>query len=56
MLQGTIMATEEPKYEVIEKNDEFEIRNYSTYLVAQTKVTGEPDEMGKKAFKILFNY
>ncbi|CAA6814288.1 MAG: Heme-binding protein, partial [uncultured Sulfurovum sp.] len=42
--------------EVIEKNDEFEIRNYSTYLVAQTKVTGEPDEMGKKAFKILFNY
>lgn len=56
MLQGAVMAIEEPKYEVIEKSDEFEIRNYSPYLVAQTKVTGEPDEVGKKAFKILFKY
>jgi len=56
MLQGTVMAIEEPKYSVVEKNDAFEIREYTPYLVAQTKVTGESDEMGRKAFKILFNY
>ncbi|CAA6801031.1 MAG: Heme-binding protein [uncultured Sulfurovum sp.] len=56
ILQGTLMAIEEPKFTVIEKNDTFEIRKYSSYLVAETEVSGEFDEMGKKAFKILFKY
>lgn len=55
-LKGTLMAIEEPKYTVIEKNEIFEIRKYDPYLVAQTKVTGEFDEMGTTAFKILFKY
>ena len=55
-LKGTLMAIEEPKYTVIEKNETFEIREYGPYLVAQTQVTGEFDEIGTKAFKILFKY
>lgn len=50
------MAIEEPKYIVIQKNDMFEIREYAPYLVAQTEVTGTFDEMGGKAFRILFKY
>jgi hypothetical protein len=55
-LKGTLMAIEEPKYSIIEKNDTFEIREYNSYVVAQTVVTGTFDEMGKKAFRILFKY
>ena len=55
-LKGTLMAIEEPKYSVIEKNDTFEIREYAPYIVAQTEVKGTFDEMGGKAFKILFKY
>jgi hypothetical protein len=50
------MAIEEPKYTIIEKNDTYEIRKYAPYLVAQTEVHGAFDEMGRKAFRILFNY
>jgi hypothetical protein len=56
ILKGTLMAIEEPKYTVIQKNDTFEIREYASFLVAQTEVTGSFDEMGGKAFRILFKY
>lgn len=56
ILKGTLMAIEEPKYTLIEKNDTFEIREYAPYVVAQTEVTGTFDEMGKQAFRILFKY
>lgn len=50
------MAIEEPKYTLIEKNDTFELRAYASYVVAQTEVTGSFDNMGSKAFRILFKY
>ena len=50
------MAIEEPKYAVIQKNDTFELRTYTSYVVAQTEVTGDYDDMGGKAFRILFKY
>lgn len=50
------MAIEEPKYTVTQKNDTFEIRAYAPYVVAQTEVTGDYDDMGGKAFRILFKY
>lgn len=56
IVKGTLMAIEEPQYTVIEKNDTFEIREYAPFLVAQTEVTGTFDDMGGKAFKILFKY
>ncbi|CAA6823483.1 MAG: Heme-binding protein [uncultured Sulfurovum sp.] len=56
ILQGALMAIEEPNYIVVQTNDTYEIRKYNSYLVAQTKVSGSFDEMGKKAFNILFKY
>lgn len=56
VLKGTLMAIEEPKYTVIEKNNTFEIREYAPYVVAQTEVTGTFEEMGGKAFRILVKY
>ena len=56
MIQGALMAIEEPKYTLIEKNDTYELRSYAPYIVAQTEVTGNYDEMGNKAFRILFKY
>lgn len=55
-LKGVIMAIEEPQYTLIEKNTMFEIREYTSYIVAQTEVTGDFDSMGSKAFRILFKY
>ena len=55
-LKGLLMATEEPKYTLIQKNEVFEIREYAPYLVAQTEVTGTFDEIGGKAFRILVKY
>ena len=56
VLKGTLMAIEEPKYTVIEKNDTYEIRKYAPYVVAQTEVTGTFEEMGGQAFRILVKY
>ena len=56
ILGATLMATEEPKYQVVEKIGRIEIREYEPYLVAQTKVYGSFDQAGNQAFRILFQY
>lgn len=48
LFQGVVMATEEPKYRVVQKYDDFEIREYDPYLIAQTKVTGSYSERGSQ--------
>lgn len=50
------MAFEQPKYEVLEKYEEFELREYAPYLVAETVVEGEFEETPDRAFSVLFNY
>ena len=55
-LGGTAMATEEPDYRVIAEYGDFEVRHYAPYLVAETEVTGEFDEVGSTAFGVLFDY
>jgi len=56
LLEGFVMAIEEPKYTVIKDYGVFELRDYAPYIVAQTKVTGKPEDMGSKAFKTLAGY
>ncbi len=56
LLSSNVMAIEEPKYKVIKEYDEFEIREYDSYLVAETEVEETFDEAGNKAFKLLFDY
>ena len=50
------MATEEPKYDVLSSTDEYEIRRYEPYIVAETDVEGPYRNAGNKAFNILAGY
>lgn len=50
------MAYEQPKYSVLEKLDEIEIRQYSEFLVAEAEVGGNREESGNAGFRILAAY
>jgi len=50
------MAVEEVKYEVIEKEGKFEIRDYAPHIIAEILVDGSLEDAGNKAFKALFGY
>lgn len=56
LLGGSAMAIEKPRYEVVERRDGFEIRQYPSYVVAETEVTGDPDSVGNEAFSRLAGY
>lgn len=56
ILGGGAMATEEPTYEVVRTYDEFELRRYASYLVAETEVEGDFAAAGNLAFRTLFRY
>ena len=49
-------AVEEIKYTVVEKQDAFEIRQYSAYLQAETEVNSSFNDAGTRAFQMLFRY
>ncbi len=51
-----VMAIEEAKYQVIKKDNEFEIRDYAPHILAETVVDGSLEDAGNKAFKRLFRY
>lgn len=50
------MATEEPKYSILNQTEDFELRRYDKQLVAQTWVTGAQKEASNKGFKVLADY
>ena len=50
------VGIEKAKYEVIEKDGKFEIRQYKPQIVAETVVEAEFDKAGNTAFRRLFNY
>jgi len=56
MAGGTALATEEPTYEVVKQYEAFELRRYAPQLRAQTEVTGEFEEAGNQAFRILADF
>ena len=47
---------EEPAYSVIEREGDFELRQYESYLIAATIVEGTFDEVGNEGFRWLFKY
>ncbi len=53
---GVAMALEEPDYTVLEQFDEFELRRYEAYIVAEVDVDGDFRSKGNDAFKILAGY
>ncbi len=50
------MAIEEPQYTVIESGEDFEIRQYEPYIVAEVTVDGSMRQSGNSAFRILASY
>jgi len=51
-----IQSEEGPKYKVLKKESQFEIRQYEPYIVAKTTVRGDFKESTRKAFRILAGY
>ena len=50
------MATEEAKYSVLEKQNNFELRQYEPQIVAETFVDGNFKDVGNEGFRRLFGY
>jgi hypothetical protein len=50
------MATEEPKYLVLEKSEPFELRAYAPRIVAEVKVEGDLDSASSQGFRLIAAY
>jgi hypothetical protein len=50
------LALEEPEYTVLEQSDDWELRRYEPYIVAETRVEGNLRQTGNRAFRILAGY
>jgi effector-binding domain-containing protein len=50
------LAVEKVEYEIVKKDKKFEIRNYSSHILAVTKVDGNLEDAGDQAFGVLFRY
>jgi hypothetical protein len=53
---GVIMAYEEPKYDLLEKSEAFELRAYKPMIVAEAFVDGDSDAASNKGFKLIADY
>ena len=56
LVTPTAMAIEEPRFKVLEKDGSFELREYSAYMVAETRVEAGFEDAGSLAFQRLFRY
>ena len=59
LLAATAMtshAIEEPEFEVVQRLDTVEIRQYAPYVVAEVNVPGPADSAGNRAFPLLAGY
>jgi hypothetical protein len=56
-ISGSVMSdVEQAKYDVVEKYDHIEVRDYGPQLVAQVKVSGERQDAIKDGFKAIADY
>ncbi|CAM3606407.1 SOUL family heme-binding protein [Polynucleobacter brandtiae] len=55
-ITGNVMATEEPKYSLLEKSESFELRSYAPQIIAQVKVTGDMDAASSQGFRLIAAY
>ena len=56
LVAKSAMAVEKAKYTVLEKEDDFEIRQYDPQIVAETFVEGNLEEVGNEGFRRLYAY
>ena len=50
------MPIETPKYTIIQEENPIQVRDYTEYVTAEVTVEGKFEEVGSKAFRLLFNY
>ena len=53
---GNAMARSEPKFELLEKSDAFELRQYDPIIIAEVLVNGDMDKASGKGFRLLTDY
>jgi hypothetical protein len=53
---GAVMATEEPRFDVVQAYEDFEVRSYAPFVVAETEVEGAFENAGNAGFRVLFRY
>jgi hypothetical protein len=51
-----VMALEKAKYQVVEREGSFELRQYKSHIVAETMVEGDFEGVGNEGFRRLFDY
>jgi hypothetical protein len=51
-----VMAIEEARFTVLERDKQFEVRQYEPQIVAETLVEGNFEEVGNQGFRRLFAY
>lgn len=56
MLSGPVMAVEEPKYQVVSKDEAFELRDYPGMIAAEVTVSGERDAAMNAGFRLIADY
>lgn len=56
LLASTVMATEEPKFTLIEKSEPFELRLYAPLIVAEVQVEGDLDAASNQGFRLIAAY
>ena len=50
------MAIEEPKYILLEKSHDFELRQYQPVVIAEVSVEGAFDEISSKGFRLIADF
>lgn len=56
-VKGAIVGTEQPKFEVLTKTDDFELRSYADCQWVSLSISGKtPDEFGREDFRKLLDY
>ena len=53
LIASSTMATEEPKYTLLEKSEPFELRAYAPQLIAEVKVEGDLDKASGQGFRLI---
>jgi len=56
VLSNTAMATEEPKFTLLEKDQSFELRMYEPKILAEVEVNGNMREASSKGFRLIADF
>lgn len=56
LIASTVMATEEPKFTLIEYSEPFELREYAPQIIAEVNVSGDLDSASSQGFRLIAAY